>query len=202
MTRLNPLGSPARLLALLAATALLFLTSGPAYAADAALELDQATDLSPKGQTLTVTGSGYAPDTGLYLVTCDPAVPKGGACDMANFAQVKTDADGGFSSELHVVPAFGQTDCLKVPCAVQTSKIGDGADRSQEASAAVSFKGGVAAPTETPSPTTDTNQTDNTNKTDATDKDDAGSFPVVPVAVGAVVVLGVLGFVLSRRRSA
>lgn len=110
------------------------------------LTASRSTDLNPAGDDITVKGSGFKAATGLFVVLCDPAVPNGGACDMANFKQVKTDAAGAFSTPLHVVAKFGTTDCTKVACALMTSRIGAGADRTQEAKLAVTFGDGSTTP--------------------------------------------------------
>lgn len=110
----------------------------------AALSVEPATDLDPAGADVAVTGKGYEAGVGLFIVLCDPSVPKGGACDMANFKQVMTDAGGGFTAQVKVLPQFGEIDCMKTPCGIQTSKVGDGANRTQERTVPVGFKGGVA----------------------------------------------------------
>lgn len=170
--------------------------------ADVGLELSKSTGLDPAGESIQVKGQGFQPNITLFLVACDPAVPKGGACDMANFKQVKTDAQGGFAGELKVVASFGSTDCLKTPCAIQTSKVGGGADRSQEAFAAIGFTGGVApAATATPSE----QASPDSSKAPVTEKDsaDSDSSSTPWLIGGGVLVVVALGAVLAlRRRSA
>lgn len=170
--------------------------------ADVRLEMSKSSGLNPAGESVEVKGTGYQPNIPLFLVACDPAIPKGGACDMANFQQVTTDADGKFTGTLKLVPAFGSTDCLKTPCAVQTSKVGDGGDRSQEATHPIGFTGGVA-PAETPSPSAAATPgaSEGPVKDDASSKSDSSSMPWL--IGGGVLVVAAIGAVLAlRRRSA
>lgn len=114
-----------------------------APAGAASLSGSRTAGLDPAGETIGVSGSGYVPGIQVYVALCNPAVGSGGACDMVNFRQVPVDGAGNFSTALRVVPQFGATDCTVVGCAVQTSRVGMGADRSQEATLAVGF---AAAP--------------------------------------------------------
>ncbi len=202
---------------LMLATIGLILFSSPARADGAALQVEPTTDLAPGGTSVKVTGTGYQPNVGLFVVNCDPSIPKGGACDMANFQQAQTSADGSFEVTLKAVAVFGQTDCTKTPCGIQTSKVGGGADRSQERTVPVGFAGGVApvdgwkdvgSATADPGateadPTADKTPaaTDTDKDPAATTKDDSGSStPLVIGAVAAVLVIGAAGLVLARRR--
>ncbi|MGR6999660.1 neocarzinostatin apoprotein domain-containing protein [Yinghuangia aomiensis] len=96
------------------------------------------------GENVTVTGKGFAPGIQVFVAVCDPAQPAGKACDMANYKMATVDAGGGFVADVKLVAKFGQTDCTATPCAVQTSRMGNGKDRTQEALAAIGFTGGVA----------------------------------------------------------
>lgn len=175
-------------------------TAGAAHA-DPGLEVDKTSELDPAGEKVTVQGSGFQSDVTLFVVACDPAVANGGACDMANFVQAKTDAEGAFEADLTLVASFGTTDCLKIACAVMTSKVGDGADRSQEAAVPISFTGGVALPAETPSATESESETETSTAADDSDesKDSDSSTPLV---VGGVVLLALIaGAALYFRRN-
>lgn len=198
------------ILVLLAGVVCLAMWSSPASADGASLQVDQSTDLDPAGGSVSVSGSGYEPGIGLFVVVCDPAVPKGGACDMANFQQAKTDTGGSFEVELKVLPTFGQTDCTKTPCAIQTSKVGDGANRTQERTVPIGFTGGVApadgwegvstadaGPGEAAAGSSDTSADD---PQDGADEDSSSSMPLVIGVIVAVAVIGAAAFVLSRRR--
>lgn len=197
-------------LVLFAASACLLLGGAPALADGAALEVDPSTKLDPAGSSVTVTGSGYEPNTGLFVVTCDPAVPKGGVCDMANFQKAQTDADGAFEVTLKTVAVFGQTDCTKIPCGVQTSKVGEGGNRTQERTVPIGFAGGVApvdgwegvgsADADPGAAASDAaDASDDTSKSSA-EEDSSSSMPIVIGAIVAVVVIGAAVFVLARRR--
>ncbi|MDI2125272.1 neocarzinostatin apoprotein domain-containing protein [Yinghuangia seranimata] len=136
------LAAPFLTLALLAAW--LVVAATPAHADTASITVSKATDLNPAGETLTVSGKGFIPGVQLFVVVCDPAQPAGKACDMANFKMASVDAGGGFVAEIKAAAKFGGTDCTAIPCAVQTSRVGNGKDRTQEALAAIGFTGGVA----------------------------------------------------------
>ena len=124
------------------------LLAGPAAAGG--MSVSQTGNLDPAGQTVSVSGSGFQPSIQLYVALCNPAVPSGGACDFGNFRVADVDGAGSFSTSLRVVAAFGATDCHQVTCAIQTSKVGDGADRSQESSVGLSFAAAPPPPTAPP----------------------------------------------------
>jgi hypothetical protein len=142
MARVSGTG-PRLLLALLALFGLGLLSAAPAMAA-VSMTVSQTTDLNPKGTKVSVQGQGFTPGIQLYVVTCNPAIPNGGACDLANFSQVDVAADGSWSADVKVVATFGSVDCLKVGCAIQTSRVGKGADRTQEAIVPIMFTGQTA----------------------------------------------------------
>lgn len=198
------LARPARVvLALLVVAGLQLIVAGPAHAAPG-VEVSKTSDLAPKGEPVTVRGSGFQPDVTLFVVACDPAVANGGACDMANFAQAKTDASGAFEADLKLVASFGTTDCLTTPCAVMTSKVGDGGDRSQETAVPIAFTGGVALPEETtePSPSaTESSAEDSSKDASAAADDDSGSSTPILLGGGAVVALLLAAGALYFRRN-
>lgn len=171
-----------------------------------ALELSKSAQLSPDGESITVTGSGFQADIGLFVVACDPAIPSGGACDMANFGQAKTDADGAFEVTIKALPSFGQTDCMKTACSVQTAKVGDGGDTTQTVTVPIGFTGGVAK-AEDPATETSTEKNpaaDSAAKSAAkkSDSDSGSSTPLIAGIVLAVVVIGaIIAFSLARRRN-
>ncbi|MEU8135498.1 neocarzinostatin apoprotein domain-containing protein [Streptodolium elevatio] len=122
----------------------LFAGAGTAHAENVSLSATKTTGLDPAGEVITVTGKGFKPGIKLFLTVCDPAQPAGRACDVVNFKLVDTDASGGFVADYKPAAKFGVTDCLATPCALQTSWVGNGKDRSQEGVAAIGFTGGVA----------------------------------------------------------
>lgn len=198
------------IIVLLMAAVWLVAYSSPASADGASLEVDPSTEIDPSGGEVTVTGSGFEPSVGLFVVACDPSVPKGGACDMANFQQPQTDADGSFQVTLKVVPKFGQTDCAKTPCGIQTSKVGDGANRTQERTVPIGFAGGVApvagwpgvgsADADPGDTATDSAGASDDGQQDSADEDSGSSMPLVIGVIAAVVVIGAAVFVIARRR--
>lgn len=104
------------------------------------------------GEKVSVNGSGFK-DGGLFLALCNTNAAPGGACDMANFAQVQAKG-GKFSGSITLQAKYtagdgSSVDCMKDPCALQTSKVGNGADTSQTVTIPISFSdsagGGDAA---------------------------------------------------------
>ncbi|WTW98047.1 neocarzinostatin apoprotein domain-containing protein [Streptomycetaceae bacterium NBC_01309] len=122
----------------------LFAGAGTAHAVNVSLTATKTSGLDPAGEVITVTGAGFKPGIKLFLTVCDPAQPAGRACDVVNFKLVDTDASGGFVADYKPTAKFGVTDCLVTPCALQTSWVGNGKDRSQEGTTALGFTGGVA----------------------------------------------------------
>lgn len=115
-------------------------------ASGATLNVSKTSGLNPAGETLTVKGSGFQPNIKLFLVQCDTNVPAGGACDMGRFKQPATDASGAFTATVSVVGKFDKVDCMGgAKCAIQTSKVGDGGDRTQEVTVPLSYSVGAAA---------------------------------------------------------
>lgn len=112
------------------------------------LTADQTTGLDPAGETITVQGTGFLPGIELYVAECDAAVAAGGACNMASFKVAPVAEDGTFTAEVTVQGQFGSgataTDCKAdgAQCAIQTSRVGQGSDRTQEATLPISFGDG------------------------------------------------------------
>lgn len=223
MTRTTRRG--AQLLAAAAIAVVAALATALPAAAAASITVDPTEGLNPKGSTLSVTGSGFKPGIQLYLVTCNPAVPSGGACDLANFSLVDVGADGSWTSKLKAAAKFGTTDCLKVGCAVQTSRVGQGADRTQETAVGIGFTGQTApiftptAPPASPSVTASETATATPSATDtatsspepsdtaannASDtSSSSGVSPVVWIVIAIVAILAVgAAIVMNRRKNA
>lgn len=224
MTRTTRRG--AQLLAAAAIAVVAALATALPAAAAASITVDPTEGLNPKGSTLSVTGSGFKPGIQLYLVTCNPAVPSGGACDLANFSLVDVGADGSWTSKLKAAAKFGTTDCLKVGCAVQTSRVGQGADRTQETAVGIGFTGQTApiftptaAPPTSPSVTASETATATPSATDtatsspepsdtaannASDtSSSSGVSPVVWIVIAIVAILAVgAAIVMNRRKNA
>ncbi len=201
---------------LLSVTAALW-AAGPAFAA-VAITVSKTTGLNPAGEKVVVKGAGFKPGIQLYLVTCNPAIPNGGACDLANFSMVTVKSDGSWSSDLKVAAKFGTVNCINTACAIQTSHVGVGADTSQEALQAVTFTGQTvppytgpvvvtappsASPSASVSPTTpDTSAPTpaNSDVASTTTSTSSGSSPMIWIAVVVVLVALIGGGVAYARR--
>ncbi|MGH8961640.1 MAG: neocarzinostatin apoprotein domain-containing protein [Jatrophihabitantaceae bacterium] len=196
------------MLALLLATALL--ASAPASAAGPSLSA-KSSGLSPAGATISVTGSGFTPKVGLFLATCDPAVPAGGACDLTNFKQLTTNASGGFTASIKVIAKFGKTDCTKVKCVLETNDPANPTSTKDVATLAVSFASTTPPKSTTPSkpssPTTDPAPPASTTSpalpkgTDAGKADTNSQLLLGVVGVAVALSLFTAGGVLYYRRS-
>lgn len=105
-----------------------------------AISLSQTTGLDT-GDTLTVTGSGFKPDTALYLAqtVAKPAVGFPGTYGQE--AKLTTDAAGAFTAEIEVARSFKGVDCLTTDCYIATFAAFPSifTDRSQDVWAPVSF---------------------------------------------------------------
>lgn len=108
------------------------------------LTADRTGTLDPAGDRITVTGRGFRPGSEVRVKTCDPAQGPDKACDTdLGEEPVRVDTDGSFARELRVRAAFGPVDCLHTRCAVATTKVGGGGDRSQESYLSIGFRGEV-----------------------------------------------------------
>jgi hypothetical protein len=144
------------------------------------LTVSQSANLSGDGQTVTVTGSGYDTNKGIYVALC-VATPKGalpspcgGGVDMegdggasvwisdnppsyASGLPIAYGAGGSFRVSFKVGPIINQvTDCRAVQCAIVTKNdhtINN--DRSQDLQIPVTFTGTPVA-TAAPKPTVTT----------------------------------------------
>lgn len=199
------------------------LGAGSAHADSVSMTVSKTTGLNPDGEKVTVAGKGFIPGINLFLTVCDPAKPAGQACDGANYKMVPVDAAGGFVAEITAVAKFGSTDCLVTPCAFQTSRVGMGKDRTQEAVVPIGFTGGVpptlptrpqenagppgagapgaasSAPASTPAPAPASPGAAASDKSDESD-DDSSAGLIIGVVAGAVVVVGAGAFFFLRRR--
>lgn len=117
--------------------------SSPAAAAGVKLTASKTKSIKTTGETIKVAGSGFK-NGGLFVALCNLNAAPGGACDMVNFKQVQAKS-GKFKTAITVKSKFtggdgSKVDCMKVPCALQTSKVGAGADASQTATVKLTFK--------------------------------------------------------------
>ncbi|MET7301367.1 neocarzinostatin apoprotein domain-containing protein [Embleya sp. NPDC005575] len=141
-----------RLALILAAPALVWTLAGPPGLAHASpsptneggptLTADRTGALDPNEDRITVIGRGFRPGSEVRVKTCDPAQGPDKACDSdLGEDPVRVDTDGTFGRQLRVRAAFGGVDCLHTRCAVATTKVGGGGDRSQETYLPIGFRG-------------------------------------------------------------
>ncbi|SFP28352.1 Neocarzinostatin family protein [Amycolatopsis arida] len=99
----------------------------PAMAAAATVSADPNTGLAP-GQTITVSGSGFAAGSTLRVAECGVGDAGLGSCNAADASQVTTDGNGAFTTQLTLRMTFdgvdgngnpgGAVDCSKEECFV------------------------------------------------------------------------------------
>jgi hypothetical protein len=200
-----------------------FLTTGACVVANRAeaqtprptVTVSPATGVAP-GSMVTVSGSGFAPAGGVYVMFC--AKPTGelgtqggraasATCnpDQSNDHTVwKTPipADGTFSVQLKVESTFASTDCTKTTCGVFVRKdhMGGASDYSQDAFAPLTFSAAAA-----PAPSTPTTAAPaalpatGTAAAAAPQLAQTGLNPLVPLA-GLLALLGGTTLVATSRR--
>ncbi|MFT5222403.1 MAG: hypothetical protein ACI867_000705 [Glaciecola sp.] len=145
-----------------------------------AIEVTPEHQLDPAGEQVNVRGSGYDEFKGIYVAWCvvpelgAKPTPCGGGEDRdgssGNSVWVSSnppayglglaepyDGNGGFEVQIvvsrYIQSEDGEIDCFVTPCAVATRNDHErGADRSQDAFAAVSFVGQGADPSPAPTP--------------------------------------------------
>ncbi|WP_406281047.1 neocarzinostatin apoprotein domain-containing protein [Embleya sp. NBC_00896] len=205
--------------------------AGPAHATGAPaagtakLSAEKTTGLNPAADVVKLVGKGFQSNIQLYVLLCDPAKGAGRACDMGSFgAPVQVGADGAFTQDVKVQPKFGTTDCLKTRCAISTSKVGDGKDRTQEAYLPIGFQGEDAGLPASPAPATaapqagapggapqtsaaapsaspTTTSIQSTGQDKDEDEDDGNTGLIIGLIAAAAVVLVGVGVVVKRRRA-
>jgi cobalamin biosynthesis Mg chelatase CobN len=117
------------------------------------LAVSPSANLDPNGAFVVVSGTGYRPNTQLFVMQCRATSGQDHTCNSVGLRKVTTNAAGAFTANaMKVVARFGATDCLQVPCGVKTSAVSDHADdRSEDRNANISFR---AAPPATAPPVT------------------------------------------------
>lgn len=135
------------------------------------LTVSKAADVSPDGETLTVTGRGYDPGKGVYVAFCrdngpdEAPSPCGGGADTTGSTggshwvssnpppygkdlATPYGAGGSFKVTIRVSAKLSDTvDCKKVRCVVATrADHTRSADRSQDVRVPVSFGGDGGVP--------------------------------------------------------
>lgn len=133
-----------------AAAALTLVLAMPASAAtDPSVTVSPSSGLS-NGQTVTVTGSGYAANASVNLVECAANAQGASGCDIASFKPVTADSSGGFTESFKVASSFGSTDCTKVDCVINGAA-GTSPSAPTGTSAPLKFAA-VVTPTSSPAP--------------------------------------------------
>lgn len=146
VTRAAALGMLAVVFSLLA---LVF--AAPASAAPS-ISVSPNQGLNPDGDFVTVNGSGFEPNSQLFVMQCRSTSGDDHTCNSVGLQKVTTDGAGNFSrSGVKVTSRFGATDCFAVPCAVKTSAVsGHADDRSSDVFSLISFR--TAEPPAPPPP--------------------------------------------------
>ena len=210
---------------LVTAAAALLATATPAAAAPA-ITVSKSTGLNPAGDTITVSGSGFDVNKGIYVAVCvdngpgqvptpclggaDTSGGNGGSkwisSNPPSYGQGLTTPygpGGTFTVTLSVVavdPVTG-TDCTKVQCsAVTRADHTRTSDRSQDARVPLKF--GVQ-----PAPTTTTTTTTTTTSASTTAEVENTAAPTTPSRTGwwlgggaAVLLAAAVVLVLRARR--
>ena len=139
----------------LALTSVLAAATGSPARAEPVLVVSPAAGLDPAGAFVVVSGSGYLPNSQLFVMQCRASSGDDHTCNSVGLRKVTTDAAGSFTANaMRLVGRFGATDCAVAGCAVMTSAVSDHADdRSQDRTAAIEFAAPVPT-TQSPPPET------------------------------------------------
>lgn len=143
-----------RVLVALTLVAAGFNVAPTAAGAQASLSVSPANGLDPNGAFVVVSGTGFVPNSQLFVMQCRSTSTDDHVCNSVGLRKVTTDASGAFTANaMRVVSRFGATDCLVGSCSIMTSAVsGHSGDRSQDRAAGISFAAPAPAPTE-PAPT-------------------------------------------------
>ncbi|QRY61898.1 hypothetical protein JVX90_16030 [Gordonia sp. PDNC005] len=125
----------------------------PRTGAGPSVSVDRTSGLNPSGDSVTVSGSGFATSgPGVYVGLAQSN--QFSVTDQSSFddraiwvatSNGRMRADGSFSVQLPVKAKFSRADCTTSPCAVYTFAAHGSSDRSQDTATGVSFAGGPAA---------------------------------------------------------
>ncbi|MBK6858641.1 MAG: LPXTG cell wall anchor domain-containing protein [Microthrixaceae bacterium] len=124
-----------------------------------AVSLSASTDLADR-EVITVSGTGFAPNQGLYVQTCAaPEGESGTAAGRADNCYPEQDgthtvwinpvgSDGTWSTDLTVAALFGDVDCRVDACGVSVRRdhSGGATDFSQDVFVPITFGSGTVAP--------------------------------------------------------
>lgn len=129
--------------------------AGGAFASNSALTvtLSKSTDLSPGGETVTISGSGFSGAApGLYVgMVQDDKFSSTDASVWMTTAFLKPDAisGGSWSTTMELAAVTGGSDCMKNTCSIYTVAAHGSSDRTQDSRTPVGFLGGVAPSADT-----------------------------------------------------
>lgn len=195
-----------RVLAAVAAIVVVLVTAPPSFAAPT-LTISATTGLTD-GQTVTISGAGFAPNLkGLAIGQCVEGYTGPGDCNLAGGAKFRdADASGKVASFTVVVKqVFGAHDCTKVQCVIAGAPLPTASDAATIAANTYATKitFGAAAATTAPSPTAAATTTTAPSDTSTLPKTGAGdSVPVLMLGASALLAagIGVMLLVPGRRR--
>ncbi|MEO6987172.1 MAG: neocarzinostatin apoprotein domain-containing protein [Aquihabitans sp.] len=125
----------------------------PAAAAGPQISVSPSSGLNPDGDFVVVSGSGFHPNSQLFLMQCRNDYGGDHTCNSIGLQKVMTSSGGSFNgARVKVTGYFGSIDCTQTQCAVKTSAVaGHSGDRSQDVMSPLSF-GAPAAPPATAPP--------------------------------------------------
>jgi hypothetical protein len=112
---------------------------GPPPACTPSLTANPSAQLAD-GQTITVTGSGFTPDTVVGMAECESGTSGEAGCDLSTVQEVFSDNTGSFSTPYTVTRMLAlegtSIDCALTPCLIGAADV---SDYSVEASASIGF---------------------------------------------------------------
>lgn len=144
----------AKLAAALAVLLSVFSFGASPASAEPSLVVSPSSGLDPAGAFVVVSGSGFEPNSQLFVMQCRSTSTDDHTCNSVGLRKVTTDASGSFTANaMRLVGRFGATDCTTTTCSVMTSAVSNHSDnRSQDRVAAISFAA-PAPPATEPAPT-------------------------------------------------
>ncbi|WP_075692324.1 neocarzinostatin apoprotein domain-containing protein [Corynebacterium sphenisci] len=108
-----------------------------------AMDLSKSTGLAD-GETITITGTGYRPDDGVYIAQTIEKPKVGFPQTYGEAVKVTPDESGSFTAKLPVNVVFGEVDCRKTDCYVGSfTAFPNLVDRTQDVWKPISFAAGV-----------------------------------------------------------
>lgn len=197
----RPVTLLSRALAAVAAILVVLVTAPPSFAAPT-LTVSASTGMTD-GQTVTISGSGFAPNLkGIAIGQCVKGYTGPGDCNTAGGAKFRdADASGKVASFTIVVKEkFASFDCTKQECVIAAAPLPTNSDAAtiKANTYIIPMKfGAAAAASPTATATTEPTSTSTLPKTGAGD-----SVPVLMLGASALLAagIGVMLLVPGRRR--